>query len=252
LLIYYKLSDDFYVTILSNILRNISPEIGTTKEEKAANLNNLVYNLSKIVDMDLSDISGDGIIFDEDTKSVKKLLELILEIIFTMNDGSEPNDGVVNDEKILSDLNMNNDENISEVNFNENNSNKNRRNNFQNQILTSHSNSNFNLNDSPDSHLIDHDEDKMKSTGRSHKISNSQSGSYNNANLINNTLKNSKNNGFNFISSENNIKNTNIINSGKFNQQSSNEDKYHSNSQNIDNLNQYYELADNQLSKHNI
>jgi hypothetical protein len=37
--------------------------------------------------MDLSHINGVGIIFEEDKESVKTLLELILEIINTMNDG---------------------------------------------------------------------------------------------------------------------------------------------------------------------
>ena len=69
------------------------------------NLNNLVFNLSQIVDMDLSDINGHGIIFEQDTKSVKKLLELILEIIYTMNDANntDHNDGVSINEKIFSD-----------------------------------------------------------------------------------------------------------------------------------------------------
>lgn len=156
------------------------------------NLNNLVFNLSQIVDMDLSDINGHGIIFEQDTKSVKKLLELILEIIYTMNDANntDQNDGVSNNEKIFSDSNVSNNMNINQDDANsELNSGDNQKQNFQNQILTSQSNSNFNLNDSPDSILED---EKYKSSNRSNRISQSQSGSYN----INNNLKNSKN-GFN-------------------------------------------------------
>lgn len=156
------------------------------------NLNNLVFNLSQIVDMDLSDINGHGIIFEQDTKSVKKLLELILEIIYTMNDANntDHNDGVSINEKIFSDSNVSNNMNINQDDANsELNSGENQKQNFQNQILTSQSNSNFNLNDSPDSILED---EKFKSSNRSNRISQSQSGSYN----INNNLKNSRN-GFN-------------------------------------------------------
>jgi len=276
----YK-SDDFYVTILSNILRNIDPVIGNTKEEKASNLNNLVQNLSQIVDMDLTDINGYGIIFEEDRRSVRKLLELILEIIYTMNDanGSEHNDAISNTDKILSDSNINNnfnnnyneDDNSGLNNFNSNdntnlnnfNSN-NRDSQLQNQILTSHSNSNFYVNESRDSQMMENEDDNknMKSTNRSNKISNSQSGSYNNMNpnAINNNLKNSKSNGFSNNNMNNNLieRNNENINNEK---NSSNRNKVNNHNDNlsdkISSVNQdilqkqkqYYDLADHQLSK---
>jgi len=200
--------------------------------------------------MDLSDISGDGIIFEEDRKSVKKLLELILEIIYTMNDanGSEQNEGLSNNEKILSDSNMNNDDMNSELNYGNNaNSNNNRNSRYQNQILTSHSNSNFYVNESRDSQLVDMDEEKgMKSTNRSNKKSNSVSGSVNNIKL-NNNIKNSKSNGF----SNSNINSDHIE---RNNENFSNQNVLSNRNENISDIGdhhkhgQYYELADHQLS----
>lgn len=227
-------------------MRNIDQVIGTTKEEKAANLNNLVYNLSQIVDMDLSDISGDGIIFEEDRKSVRRLLELILEIIYTMNDanGSEHQDAISNNEKILSDSNYNNEEMNSELNYVENENKNNRNSQLQNQILTSQSNSNFYINESRDSQAVDNDNEKgMKSTKRSNKISNSVS--VNNNNAISNNLKNSKSNGFSNNINEDNLKRMN---------ENFEEEKILSNRNNnvavIENEepDQYYDLGDHQLS----
>lgn len=202
--------------------------------------------------MDLSDISGDGIIFEEDRKSVKKLLELILEIIYTMNDanGSEHNDGVSNNEKILSDSNINHEDINSELNYvNNANSNNNRNSRYQNQILTSHSNSNFYVNESRDSQLVDMEEEKgMKSTNRSNKISNSVSGSVNHI-ISNNNVKNSKSNGF----SNSNI---NLDHIERNNENFSNNNVLSNRNQNISDIDdgqkhgQYYELADHQLSKY--
>ncbi len=202
--------------------------------------------------MDLSDISGDGIIFEEDRKSVRRLLELILEIIYTMNDanGSEQNDAISNNEKILSDSNINNDQMNSELNYVEN-SNMNKRNSqLQNQILTSNSNSNFYVNDSrEDSQAIDNENDKvMKSTYRSNKISNSISASNNNA-IVSNNLKNSKSNGF----SNSNINNMNNLD--RMNENSEDEKNFSNRNQNFSVLDdegqqhQYYDLGDHQLSK---
>ncbi len=227
--------------------------------------------------MDLSDINGIGIIFEEDRKSVRKLLELILEIIYTMNEanGSEQNDNISNTDKILSDSNINNnynnnyneDDNSDLNNYNSNtnlnlndvNSN-NRESQLKNQILTSHSNSNFYANESRDSQIIENDyENKnMKSTNRSNKISISQSGSYNNMNpnFINNNLKNSKSNGFTNCDLNNNLIEINNENFNKHDKNSSNKNKVNKSQNNMSDditeemlQKQYYDLADNQLSK---
>jgi hypothetical protein len=230
-------------------LRNIDQVIGTTKEEKVANLNNLVYNLSQIVDMDLSDISGEGIIFEEDRKSVRRLLELILEIIYTMNDvNGSHNDTISNNEKILSDSNIRHEEINSELNYVENSNRNNRNSQLQNQILTSQSNSNFYVNESRDSNVIDNENEKgIKSTNRSNKISNSVSAS--NINPISNTynLKNSKSNGF----SNSNI---NFNNLEKMNENFEDEKILSNRNQNVTEIDdegqeQYYDLGDHQLSK---
>lgn len=229
-------------------MRNIDQVIGTTKEEKAANLNNLVYNLSQIVDMDLSDISGDGIIFEEDRKSVRRLLELILEIIYTMNDanGSEQQDAISNNEKILSDSNINHEDINSELNYVENSNRNNRNSQLQNQILTSQSNSNFYVNESRDSQMIENENDRpMKSTNRSNKISNSGSVNNNNA-VLNNNLKSSKSNGF----SNSNI---NVNNLDRVNENLTDDKILSNRNQNVSVLDdegqhQYYDLGDHQLS----
>jgi len=229
-------------------LRNIDQVIGTTKEEKAANLNNLVYNLSQIVDMDLSDISGDAIIFEEDRKSAGRLLELILEIIYTMNDanGSEQHDAISNNEKILSDSNLNHEDMNSEVNFGEDSKRNNRNSQLQNQILTSHSNSNIYINESRDSQANEIEPDKeMKSTNRSNKISNSVS-VINNYGQMNNNPKNSKSNGF----SSGNINVNNLV---RDNENFQDEKILSNRNQNVsviddEGQHQYYDLGDHQLS----
>lgn len=201
--------------------------------------------------MDLSDIRGEAIIFEEDRKSVRRLLELILEIIYTMNDanGSEHQDEVSNNEKILSDSNINHDEINSELNYVENSNRKNRNSQLQNQILTSHSNSNFYVNDSRDSQGIaneqQHDKE-MKSTNRSKKISNSVSAINNNV-FVGNNLKNSKSNGF----SNSNI---NVNNLERMNENFVEEKILSNRNQNVsviddEGQHQYYDLGDHQLSE---
>ena len=201
--------------------------------------------------MDLSDISGDAIIFQEDRKSVRRLLELILEIIYTMNDanGSENQDAISNNEKILSDSNLNHEEMNSELNYVENSNRNNRNSQLQNQILTSHSNSNFYVNESRDSQGIDNENDKgMKSTNRSNKISNSVSASNNNV-IVTNNLKNSKSNGF----SNSNI---NVNNLESMSRDFADEKLLSNRNHKVSDIDdegqhQYYDLGDHQLSKFN-
>lgn len=88
--------DDFYIAIVSNLVSdrkfNIVP--GKTKEEKVKSLDNLIQFLSQIIEMDFSQISAKGIIFDHDRVSTKCLLELIEELIKALiEQGQNQGDG---------------------------------------------------------------------------------------------------------------------------------------------------------------
>ena len=76
-------SDEFYISILSNLLIEQNKEIkpGETPEEKATSLKQLIKLLSEIIEMDLSQINAEGIIMNHDKASAKSLLELIEELI---------------------------------------------------------------------------------------------------------------------------------------------------------------------------
>ena len=79
-------SDEFYISILSNLLIEQNKEIkpGETPEEKATSLKQLIKLLSEIIEMDLSQIKAEGIIMHHDKASAKSLLELIEELIKTL------------------------------------------------------------------------------------------------------------------------------------------------------------------------
>ena len=79
-------SDEFYISILSNLLTEQNYEIkpGETPEEKVKSLKQLIKLLGQIIEMDLSQISAKGIILDHDKSSAKSLLELIEELIKTL------------------------------------------------------------------------------------------------------------------------------------------------------------------------
>ena len=79
-------SDEFYISILSNLLIEQNKEIkpGETPEEKATSLKQLIKLLSEIIEMDLSQINAEGIIMNHDKASAKSLLELIEELIKTL------------------------------------------------------------------------------------------------------------------------------------------------------------------------
>jgi len=79
-------SDEFYISILSNLLTEQNNELkpGETPEQKVKSLQNLIQFLSEIIEMDLSQISAEGIIMEHDKESAKSLLELIEELIKTL------------------------------------------------------------------------------------------------------------------------------------------------------------------------
>ncbi len=54
---------------------------GKDKEEKELKLSGLVNFISSIIDVDLSYISSNGIIFQKDEQSARELLELIILLI---------------------------------------------------------------------------------------------------------------------------------------------------------------------------
>ena len=79
-------SDEFYISILSNLLTDKKFEIqpGETSEQKIKNLKKLLKLLSEIIEMDLSQISPEGIIKKHDKYSAKSFLELLEELIKTL------------------------------------------------------------------------------------------------------------------------------------------------------------------------
>jgi hypothetical protein len=82
--------DDFYVSIIGNLLSDVQPEIspGRTKEEKAEIMNKLIETLSQAIEVDLHHINGAAIILEHDKFSAKNLLDLILELIKTIIDNN--------------------------------------------------------------------------------------------------------------------------------------------------------------------
>ena len=82
--------DDFYVSIIGNLLSDIQPEItpGETKEEKAEIMNKLIMTLSQAIEVDLPHINGAAIVLEHDKVSAKNLLDLISELIKTIIDNN--------------------------------------------------------------------------------------------------------------------------------------------------------------------
>ena len=82
--------DDFYVSIIGNLLTDIQPEIspGETKKEKAEIMDKLIETLSQAIEVDLKHINGAAIILEHDKYSAKNLLDLILELIKTIFDNN--------------------------------------------------------------------------------------------------------------------------------------------------------------------
>ena len=79
-------SDEFYISILSNLLTDKKFDIkpGETLEEKIKSLKKLIKLLSEMLEMDLSQISAEGIIMEHDKVSAKNFLELLEELIKTL------------------------------------------------------------------------------------------------------------------------------------------------------------------------
>ena len=100
--------DDFYVSIIGNLLSDNQPEIspGETLQEKAEIMNQLVLSLSQAIEVDLSHINGAGIILNHDKVSAKNLLDVISELIKTIIDN--------NLEEVQEEKNEENDKNFSE------------------------------------------------------------------------------------------------------------------------------------------
>jgi hypothetical protein len=118
-------SDEFYITIVSNIVpeNTCNIQVGETEEEKAESLSQLIQFLETIVEMNLSHINGRAIIWDRDETSVKDLLELILELIIILKqeqgeESNQINENIIlqepNDSAKLTNISENNRNNIEE------------------------------------------------------------------------------------------------------------------------------------------
>ena len=86
----YLFSDDFYVSIIGNLLSDIQPEIkpGKDPNEKAEIMNKLIQTLSQAIEVDLPQIDGAAIVLNHDKVSAKNLLDLISELIKTIIDNN--------------------------------------------------------------------------------------------------------------------------------------------------------------------
>ena len=97
-------SDEFYISILSNLLTEQNADLapGETPEQKVKSLKKLIQILSEIIEIDLSQISAEGIITKHDKESAKSFLELIEELIKTLinsNTNEEEAEGTNRDKK---------------------------------------------------------------------------------------------------------------------------------------------------------
>ena len=97
-------SDEFYISILSNLLTEQNADLapGETPEQKVKSLKKLIQILSEIIEIDLSQISAEGIIMKHDKESAKSFLELIEELIKTLinsNTNEEEAEGTNRDKK---------------------------------------------------------------------------------------------------------------------------------------------------------
>ena len=99
--------DDFYVSIIGNLLSEVQPEIvpGKDIQEKAKIMDQLVKSLSQAIEVDLPHINGAAIILNHDKVSAKNLLDVISELIKTIIDN--------NLEEVEEEKNDENDKNYS-------------------------------------------------------------------------------------------------------------------------------------------
>ena len=135
-------SDEFYISILSNLLTDKKFDIkpGNTPEEKVKSLKKLLKLLGETIEMDLSQISAQGIIMEHDKASAKSFLELLEELIKTLmnanledEDESEKND------------NKNDDMNIKENNEEIKNESSSEKNDIENKHFAKSNNSEGNI-----------------------------------------------------------------------------------------------------------
>ena len=143
-------SDEFYISILSNLLtdKKFDIEPGDTPKEKVKSLNKLIKLLSEIIEMDLSQISAEGIIMEHDKASAKSFLELLEELIKTlMNANLEEEESEKNENEIENKSNKKNknEEEIKNESYSENNDNYIKLNNSEGNIFGG--NKKFNLDD---------------------------------------------------------------------------------------------------------
>ncbi len=75
--------DDFYIAIVGNLISDAKFDLkpGKDNEEKVESLKKLIKLLQEIIEMDLSHINPENIIYKHDKISTKCLLELIEELI---------------------------------------------------------------------------------------------------------------------------------------------------------------------------
>ena len=75
--------DDFYIAIVGNLINDTKFDLkpGRDNEEKVQSLKKLLKLLQEIIEMDLSHINPEAIIYKHDRISTKSLLELIEELI---------------------------------------------------------------------------------------------------------------------------------------------------------------------------
>ena len=139
-------SDEFYISILSNLLTDKKFDIkpGNSPEEKVKSLKKLLKLLGETIEMDLSQISAQGIIMEHDKASAKSFLELLEELIKTLmnanledEDESEKNDNK-NDDK-------NDDMNIKENNEEIKNESSSEKNDIENKHFAKSNNSEGNI-----------------------------------------------------------------------------------------------------------
>lgn len=145
----YLYDDEFYLTIIGNIIpeNSIDMESGETQKEKAKKIDSLLEYLSHIIELDLSHLSGKGIVIKKDENCVNGFLQLIAQLITVLKNenidddnnidnsnlinASEPNSQQLNDNDLRIDSELLDDIN----NKNDKASNYNTNNNYKDQVV---------------------------------------------------------------------------------------------------------------------
>lgn len=86
--------DEFYLRVIEEIVQKENFEFteAETEQEMIDNINKLTAFLSTIIEIKIENISGEGIIIDQNREEVRNLLELIIEIIEVINKSDESED----------------------------------------------------------------------------------------------------------------------------------------------------------------